>query len=145
MLALMTKMSLTQVSTWFANARRRLKKDNKGCRTCWASPPSQRQPAADWSEDDGVVMATSAPIRSDVVGHDDSDVVVNEGKIPYQSAVTSQDLCIGTLEVSLNDMHSRIYFYLICTKPIFGHVAWYILISHFMYNDQRGFSEDFVL
>ena len=29
MLAIMTKMTLTQVSTWFANARRRLKKENK--------------------------------------------------------------------------------------------------------------------
>lgn len=29
MLAVVTKMSLTQVSTWFANARRRLKKENK--------------------------------------------------------------------------------------------------------------------
>ncbi|TRY85904.1 hypothetical protein DNTS_011925 [Danionella cerebrum] len=29
MLAIITKMSLTQVSTWFANARRRLKKENK--------------------------------------------------------------------------------------------------------------------
>ncbi|XP_041700988.1 iroquois-class homeodomain protein irx-3-like [Coregonus clupeaformis] len=34
MLAIVTKMSLTQVSTWFANARRRLKKDN---RVSWAS------------------------------------------------------------------------------------------------------------
>ena len=29
MLAILTKMTLTQVSTWFANARRRLKKENK--------------------------------------------------------------------------------------------------------------------
>lgn len=29
MLAIITKMTLTQVSTWFANARRRLKKDHK--------------------------------------------------------------------------------------------------------------------
>uniref|UniRef100_A0A8C0Z829 Homeobox domain-containing protein n=1 Tax=Cyanistes caeruleus TaxID=156563 RepID=A0A8C0Z829_CYACU len=29
MLAIITKMTLTQVSTWFANARRRLKKENK--------------------------------------------------------------------------------------------------------------------
>ncbi|XP_068452579.1 iroquois-class homeodomain protein IRX-5-like [Clinocottus analis] len=29
MLAIVTRMTLTQVSTWFANARRRLKKDNK--------------------------------------------------------------------------------------------------------------------
>jgi len=28
MLAVMTRMTLTQVSTWFANARRRLKKEN---------------------------------------------------------------------------------------------------------------------
>nr|XP_020474654.1 iroquois-class homeodomain protein IRX-1-like [Monopterus albus] len=34
MLAIITKMSLTQVSTWFANARRRLKKENK---VSWAS------------------------------------------------------------------------------------------------------------
>ncbi|XP_037539721.1 iroquois homeobox 7 [Nematolebias whitei] len=34
MLAIITKMSLTQVSTWFANARRRLKKEN---RLSWAS------------------------------------------------------------------------------------------------------------
>uniref|UniRef100_A0A8C4NA60 Iroquois homeobox 1a n=1 Tax=Eptatretus burgeri TaxID=7764 RepID=A0A8C4NA60_EPTBU len=36
MLALVTKMTLTQVSTWFANARRRLKKENKSS-TCWGS------------------------------------------------------------------------------------------------------------
>ena len=29
MLAILTRMTLTQVSTWFANARRRLKKENK--------------------------------------------------------------------------------------------------------------------
>ncbi|KFQ68849.1 Iroquois-class homeodomain protein irx-1-A, partial [Phaethon lepturus] len=29
MLAVVSRMSLTQVSTWFANARRRLKKENK--------------------------------------------------------------------------------------------------------------------
>jgi hypothetical protein len=32
-LAMVTKMTLTQVSTWFANARRRLKKENKLHRT----------------------------------------------------------------------------------------------------------------
>lgn len=31
MLAIITKMSLTQVSTWFANARRRLKKEKGWC------------------------------------------------------------------------------------------------------------------
>ena len=36
MLAIISKMTLTQVSTWFANARRRLKKENKGNAT-WNS------------------------------------------------------------------------------------------------------------
>ncbi|KAI6077587.1 Iroquois-class homeodomain protein IRX-6 [Aix galericulata] len=36
MLAIITKMTLTQVSTWFANARRRLKKENK---MTWAPKP----------------------------------------------------------------------------------------------------------
>ena len=30
MLAIVTKMSMTQISTWFANARRRMKKENGG-------------------------------------------------------------------------------------------------------------------
>lgn len=45
MLAIITKMSLTQVSTWFANARRRLKKEN---RVSWASKSK-----SDDEEDDG--------------------------------------------------------------------------------------------
>ncbi|KAJ3597850.1 hypothetical protein NHX12_001366 [Muraenolepis orangiensis] len=39
MLAIITKMTLTQVSTWFANARRRLKKENK---MTWA-PRNKRE------------------------------------------------------------------------------------------------------
>lgn len=42
MLAIVTKMTLTQVSTWFANARRRLKKETKG----------------DWSLDSSLDMST---------------------------------------------------------------------------------------
>lgn len=48
MLAIVTKMSLTQVSTWFANARRRLKKEN---RVSWASKAkSDEDEEADESE-----------------------------------------------------------------------------------------------
>lgn len=36
MLSIITKMSLTQVSTWFANARRRMKKENKN-QSAWSS------------------------------------------------------------------------------------------------------------
>ncbi|XP_053323648.1 iroquois-class homeodomain protein IRX-2 [Spea bombifrons] len=48
MLAIITKMTLTQVSTWFANARRRLKKENK---MTWA--PRNKSEDEDDGEDDG--------------------------------------------------------------------------------------------
>ncbi|XP_041377011.1 homeobox protein araucan-like [Gigantopelta aegis] len=47
MLAIITKMTLTQVSTWFANARRRLKKENK---MTWS--PRNRSGENDDDEDD---------------------------------------------------------------------------------------------
>lgn len=51
MLAIMTKMTLTQVSTWFANARRRLKKENK---MTW-SPRNRCGEKKDGAEDDDPV------------------------------------------------------------------------------------------
>ena len=51
MLAIMTKMTLTQVSTWFANARRRLKKENK---MTW-SPRNRCGEKKDGPEDDDPV------------------------------------------------------------------------------------------
>lgn len=36
MLSIITKMSLTQVSTWFANARRRIKKENREAASMWS-------------------------------------------------------------------------------------------------------------
>ncbi|XP_055278276.1 iroquois-class homeodomain protein IRX-4 isoform X2 [Moschus berezovskii] len=53
MLAIITKMTLTQVSTWFANARRRLKKENK---MTW--PPrnkcaDEKRPYAEGEEEGG--------------------------------------------------------------------------------------------
>ncbi|KAG7472065.1 hypothetical protein MATL_G00104570 [Megalops atlanticus] len=50
MLAIVTKMSLTQVSTWFANARRRLKKEN---RVSWASKGKSDEEEDDESEEEG--------------------------------------------------------------------------------------------
>lgn len=54
MLAVITKMSLTQVSTWFANARRRLKKENKAT---WSLASSLDQHFPDL-EDEGFSVAT---------------------------------------------------------------------------------------
>ena len=49
MLAIITKMTLTQVSTWFANARRRLKKENK---MTWTS----RNRSEDEDEEDNIEL-----------------------------------------------------------------------------------------
>lgn len=49
MLAIITKMTLTQVSTWFANARRRLKKENK---VTWTHRTSRSEDEED--EDDHI-------------------------------------------------------------------------------------------
>jgi hypothetical protein len=50
-LAMVTKMTLTQVSTWFANARRRLKKENKLHRTTTNSKSEEEED----DDDDDVV------------------------------------------------------------------------------------------
>lgn len=70
MLAIITKMTLTQVSTWFANARRRLKKENK---MTW-------EPKNKTDDDDDAVLSDSednkekddlaADNRSDRVGEE---------------------------------------------------------------------------
>ncbi|NXO27010.1 IRX2 protein, partial [Cisticola juncidis] len=56
MLAIITKMPLTQVSTWFANARRRLKKENK---MTWA--PRNKSEDEDDDEGDGARSKEESP------------------------------------------------------------------------------------
>ncbi|XP_060047109.1 iroquois-class homeodomain protein IRX-4 [Erinaceus europaeus] len=47
MLAIITKMTLTQVSTWFANARRRLKKENKVTWAPRSKCPDDKRPGCE--------------------------------------------------------------------------------------------------
>ncbi|KAH9278611.1 Iroquois-class homeodomain protein IRX-5 [Echinococcus granulosus] len=76
MLAAVTRMNLTQVSTWFANARRRLKKEN---RLTWnatnrtlpphLSPPSpsttfQPLPPMFWNEDWSIARTLTSQVHS---------------------------------------------------------------------------------
>lgn len=69
MLAIVTKMSLTQVSTWFANARRRLKKEN---RVSWASKAkSDEEEEAEESEAD----EEDGSSQKDQCSDDDDDEV----------------------------------------------------------------------
>ncbi|KAL4630003.1 iroquois-class homeodomain protein irx-4-A-like [Arapaima gigas] len=68
MLAIITKMTLTQVSTWFANARRRLKKENK---MTW--PPRTKS--------------------SDGKGYDDDEDVERDGKIKRETKTNEYQDC----------------------------------------------------
>uniref|UniRef100_A0A8C9NLE1 Homeobox domain-containing protein n=1 Tax=Serinus canaria TaxID=9135 RepID=A0A8C9NLE1_SERCA len=72
MLAVVSRMSLTQVSTWFANARRRLKKEKKAS---WAT-----QSASD--------------------GEDSEGEGVPSGAVPIPSSSPVQDGCGGSPEVT---------------------------------------------
>lgn len=68
MLAIITKMTLTQVSTWFANARRRLKKENK---MTW----TPRNRSEDEEEEDNI----------DLERNDDDDEPLRSGLDETQS------------------------------------------------------------
>lgn len=59
MLAIITKMTLTQVSTWFANARRRLKKENK---MTW-------EPKNKTDDDDDAMLSDDDKEKDDLDGH----------------------------------------------------------------------------
>ena len=82
MLAIITKMTLTQVSTWFANARRRLKKENK---MQW----SPRNRTGD--DDDDKNSDDDDDITNDEDNHhhngddddDEEDIIVDTGKLYY--------------------------------------------------------------
>ncbi|XP_074603201.1 uncharacterized protein LOC141856700 isoform X1 [Brevipalpus obovatus] len=64
MLAIITKMTLTQVSTWFANARRRLKKENK---MTWEprNKSNDNQDADDKDSNNDSDDNSSSPVISD--------------------------------------------------------------------------------
>ncbi|KRT85160.1 Homeobox domain-containing protein, partial [Oryctes borbonicus] len=65
MLAIITKMTLTQVSTWFANARRRLKKENK---MTW-EPKNKTD-----DDDDALVSDSDDKDKDDDDKRDETDV-----------------------------------------------------------------------
>nr|CDJ86603.1 Homeobox domain containing protein [Haemonchus contortus] len=86
MLAVMTKMTLTQVSTWFANARRRLKKENK---MTW-SPQNRRSDDPD-DDDLADIDAISGVDGIDRPSSSMSDMSEKKGEAPATS-VTNNNL-----------------------------------------------------
>lgn len=88
MLAVVSRMSLTQVSTWFANARRRLKKENKAS---WAP-----RGASDGEDSEGEGAPPGAPTGPDPSpvqdGYGDSpegDPGPGQGKQPQKPKIWS--------------------------------------------------------
>ncbi|XP_062871899.1 iroquois homeobox 7 [Trichomycterus rosablanca] len=87
MLAIVTKMSLTQVSTWFANARRRLKKEN---RVSWASKSkSDEEEEAEESEAEDEEGSSQKDQCSDDEVDTDAQIVDVEEESSLECAVES--------------------------------------------------------
>ncbi|CAL1606360.1 unnamed protein product [Knipowitschia caucasica] len=94
MLAIITKMSLTQVSTWFANARRRLKKEN---RVSWASKSkSDDEEEEEEVEEEGDSDVDEKSLQGDVgeTGEELVDVLdTTEQRVSAEDAPGKKDSC----------------------------------------------------
>ncbi|XP_054841276.1 iroquois-class homeodomain protein IRX-4 isoform X2 [Eublepharis macularius] len=78
MLAIITKMTLTQVSTWFANARRRLKKENK---MTW--PPrnkcaDEKRPYEDDDQAEGPAESLKGEKLADPPSKEDKELALSD-------------------------------------------------------------------
>lgn len=79
MLAIITKMTLTQVSTWFANARRRLKKENK---MTWSPRNRPGEDDDDIGAGDDLDRSTSSlSNRSDILPPDGTTLLKEDGDL----------------------------------------------------------------
>lgn len=81
MLAIITKMTLTQVSTWFANARRRLKKENK---MTW-------EPKNKTDDDDDAMVSDNEDKDKD----DDDDKRTETGECIKLRVVIAREILLG--------------------------------------------------
>lgn len=81
MLAIITKMTLTQVSTWFANARRRLKKENK---MTW-------EPKNKTDDDDDAMVSDNEDKDKD----DDDDKRTETGECIKLRVVITREILLG--------------------------------------------------
>ncbi|XP_029580222.1 iroquois homeobox 7 [Salmo trutta] len=101
MLAIVTKMSLTQVSTWFANARRRLKKEN---RVSWAfkGKSDEEEGESDEEKSDGSLQ-TSALVDEDEIDLQTVDDKVED--IGHRVDNSTPELVDARLEKQSSDDH----------------------------------------
>ncbi|KAM6968346.1 iroquois-class homeodomain protein IRX-1a isoform 2-T2 [Aplochiton taeniatus] len=76
MLAIITKMTLTQVSTWFANARRRLKKENK---VTWGTRSKEEEDGMFGSDNEGDAEKNEDEEEIDLESIDIDKIDENDG------------------------------------------------------------------
>ncbi|XP_061427893.1 iroquois-class homeodomain protein IRX-3-like [Lethenteron reissneri] len=91
MLAIITKMTLTQVSTWFANARRRLKKENK---VTWA--PRSR------SDEEGHSCGSDAEVdrkEDDEEEEDEEDEAVGEEEAEEDDDDDDEEIDLENIDI----------------------------------------------
>ncbi|XP_070001553.1 homeobox protein araucan isoform X1 [Penaeus vannamei] len=93
MLAIITKMTLTQVSTWFANARRRLKKENK---MTWEPRNKTDDDDAKLSDDEDDEKEPGDKEDDDIKKDDkDGDATMTETKVEEGEGQTELKPCEG--------------------------------------------------
>ncbi|XP_016990600.2 homeobox protein araucan isoform X2 [Drosophila rhopaloa] len=91
MLAIITKMTLTQVSTWFANARRRLKKENK---MTW-------EPKNRTDDDDDALVSDDEKDKEDLEpskGSQSGSLAKDETK-EEEDAIDEDQKCLGQANI----------------------------------------------
>ncbi|XP_034016927.1 iroquois-class homeodomain protein IRX-4b [Thalassophryne amazonica] len=124
MLAIITRMTLTQVSTWFANARRRLKKENK---VTWSprACKSSDDPSCDQDRDEAekplkTDKVLPADLQSDL---EDFDLMESDGSDcePKQQVATDNDEANPTEDLhqgclTHNPLHGKEWLSPDCSK-----------------------------
>jgi hypothetical protein len=97
MLAIITKMTLTQVSTWFANARRRLKKENK---MQWSTDGKPDDDDDNNDDDDDDVIDVSNDIDEFKDDDDQQPSPPQQPQKQQQMKVTIDDGCGADCQMS---------------------------------------------
>ncbi|XP_075043635.1 iroquois-class homeodomain protein IRX-5 [Mixophyes fleayi] len=108
MLAIITKMTLTQVSTWFANARRRLKKENK---MTW-TPRNRSEDEEDEENIDLEKNDEDEPQKLEEKGDPDIDTVkrspiVDEPDLLDRETLQGKELVSNRSDSELNEVEDN--------------------------------------
>uniref|UniRef100_A0A0R3X461 Homeobox domain-containing protein n=1 Tax=Hydatigena taeniaeformis TaxID=6205 RepID=A0A0R3X461_HYDTA len=121
MLAIITKMTITQVSTWFANARRRLKKENKMTWLTSNRPENENKqnPSSQPSSSNVVTGMTSAKLEQEEEVGESGDEGYGSNLFAFHSAVQpswisldphwQQNYCSGEYDDELSNFFWTMY------------------------------------